>query len=106
MKTNKISSQKFGQIYFESKDLEQKIHSKIEDLPYQRKNKLNGLIFRNMHSNKYDILVKNNGNVFVVNNHTGKQTEVIGLVSVFTKFQVALGFARVNEIKDEYNQKQ
>ena len=103
MKINKISSQNFGQIYFDSKDLEQKIRLKMADLPNRDKNKLNELIFRNMHSDKYDIHVKENGNVYIRNNQNGDKTEVLGMVSILDKFQAALGYARINEIRDEYN---
>ena len=48
MEIKKVSSQKFGQIYFDSKDLEMKVRLGIEDLPKKDKNKLPcGHFFKN-----------------------------------------------------------
>lgn len=102
MEIKKVSSQNFGQIYFYSKDLEQKVRLEIEDLPQKEKNRLNALIFHNISSDKYDILVKKDGSVFIKNNETGNKTEVLGMVPLLNKFQTALGYARINEIRNEH----
>lgn len=102
MEIKKISSQNFGQIYFDSKDIERKIRLQIEDLPQKEKRQLYKSIFHNLHSDKYDVHVNKDGSVYVRNNQTGKKTEVFGMVPLFNKFQAALGYARINEIRDEY----
>ena len=101
MQISKISTQNFGQLYFDNKNTELAVRLAIEDLPKEKRNKVYKLIAQNKMSSRFDIYVEKNGGVSVTDREKGGKLPVIG-GHALSALEAALGYASIKERRNEH----